>query len=238
MIIAIHQPNYLPWIGYFYKIARADTFVLLDNVQFSKNSYINRVKVLAGEEPRWLTVPVSVRLGDPIDRVMPARADWPDQHQDKLLQWYRRAAAFAEVWPTIEALYAAVPRADLATINRYFIEALCQRLGLTARLVVASQFATGEASGDERLIRLVRAIDPLGTYLSGRGGANYQEERKFTRAGLTLTYSDFVHPYYTQQGSAFIPGLSIVDALFHCGWAAVGRWLYGQGAAAPEPAHK
>ena len=75
-VVAVHQPNYLPWLGYFYKIACADVFIFLDDVQFSKNSYINRVRILHAQRSHWLTIPVSVTLGDPINRVRPARADW------------------------------------------------------------------------------------------------------------------------------------------------------------------
>src|SRR3546814_3690829 len=86
MIVAIHQPNYLPWLGYFHKIARADVFVFLDDVQFSKNGYTNRVRILGDGAARWLTIPAAVHLGDPIGAVRPARPDWcrSEEHTSEL----------------------------------------------------------------------------------------------------------------------------------------------------------
>ena len=80
MIVAIHQPNYAPWLGYFAKMARADVFVFLDDVQYTKNSYINRVQIDAGGTARWLTVPVSFSFRDPINRVRAANENWPRAH--------------------------------------------------------------------------------------------------------------------------------------------------------------
>src|ERR1043165_5716491 len=92
-IVAIHQPNYFPWLGYFAKMARSDAFVFLDDVQYSKNSYINRVQIKGKE---WLTVPVSHHLGDPINRVQCADPRWRAKHLDKLRATYAKTAHFDE----------------------------------------------------------------------------------------------------------------------------------------------
>ncbi len=223
--VAIHQPNYMPWLGYFWKIVRADIFIFLDDVQYSKNSLINRVRIRGGAEARWLTVPVSVHLGDAIAAVRPSRSDWATRHRDTVRQLYRRAAAFHETWPDIERLYQKVPDADLAAINRFLIERIAALLGLGCQFRPSSSLDVGCAVGDERLIRLARAIDPKATYLSGRGGASYQDPGKFRDAGLRLVYTDFVHPEYPQGTGAFVSGLSIIDALLHCGREAVSAWL-------------
>lgn len=218
MIVAIHQPNYMPWLGYFRKIAEADAFVFLDDVQYSKNSYINRVRIADARGARWLTVSVSARLGMRIDEVVPARADWRDAHLSSLRNAYRDAAAFRAVWPDIEALYAAAGGHDLASINRALIEGAVRRLGLACRFHASSAFDVGDASADDRLVRLVAVIDTGGAYLSGRGGARYQDPDKFAAAGLELRYLDFVHPVYDQGRVPFEPGLSLLDAVFRLGW--------------------
>ena len=92
------------------------------------------------------------------------------------------------------------------------------RLGISCRFEASSQFATDGLSSDDRLAALVAAIDPEGTYLSGRGGAGYQDPAKFAAAGLELRYTDFEHPSYDQGRPDFVEGLSIVDAVFHLGW--------------------
>ncbi len=217
-LIAIHQPNYLPWLGYFRKMALADTFVFLNDVQYSKNGYINRVQILHAGRPRWLTVPVSARLGEAIGAVGVADPNWARSHLGSLRNFYAGAPAFKSVWPGIQALYRDLPPGGLAVINEALIRRVCDGLALRMAFRHASEFDTGAAAADDRLIEIVRAIDPSGQYLSGRGGASYQDPEKFRAAGIGLAYTDFRHPEYAQQTDAFVPGLSILDAIFHLGW--------------------
>jgi hypothetical protein len=218
MIVAIHQPNYAPWLGYFAKMARADVFVLLDDAQYTKNSYINRVQIDAGGQARWLTVPVSYSFGDPINRVRTANENWPRAHGDTLRTHYAEAPAFRSVWPWLAERYAALPAANLAACNAALIAAIAERLGLGARLRNASELGAGDAKADDRLIALVKACGEGATYLSGRGGDKYQDPAKFAAAGVRLAYSDFAHPVYEQGHAEFLPGLSVLDAAFRIGW--------------------
>lgn len=226
MIIAIHQPNFLPWLGYFAKLTAADRLVLLDDAQFSKNSYINRVKVSGPSGPAWLTVPVKVSLGQTIAQVTPARADWAEAAGRKLEAYYRKAAAFREVHPVLCGLLAeATAQPHLAAINGFLLAALARRLGISTPLIQASTLGHEELAADDRLVALVHDLACGGTYLSGKGGAGYQDPEKFAQAGLTLRYLDFTPPPYDQGASAFSPGLSVVDALYHLGFAGTARLL-------------
>ena len=216
--VAVHQPNYLPWLGYFAKMARADVFVFLDDVQFSKQSYINRVQILGHNGSRWLTVPVRVSLGQAIKEVRPAKAGWARAHLDTLRGFYKAAPAFRSVWPDIEEIYGRLANGDLASNNRQLIENIAARLDLSPDFRASSEFATGAAASDDRLIAIVRAIAANGTYLSGKGGANYQDPVKFARAGFSLDYVEFSHPSYAQNTNEFVAGLSVLDAVFHLGW--------------------
>jgi hypothetical protein len=218
MIVAIHQPNYAPWLGYFAKMARADVFVLLDDAQYTKNSYINRVQIDAGGTARWLTVPVSYAFGDAINRVRAADENWPRAHCDTLRTHYAAAPAFREIWAWLAERYEALAASDLAASNEALIAAIAARLGIGAVLRKASDLGAGDAKADDRLIALVRACGPDAAYLSGRGGDKYQDPAKFVAAGVRLVYSDFVHPAYDQGHADFLPGLSILDALFRLGW--------------------
>ena len=217
-VVAIQQPNYMPWLGYFYKIAAADVFVFLDDVQFSKNSYINRAKILGNGESRWLSVAVSVHLGDAICAVRPTREDWSDAHLDTLRTFYGNAEAFDAVWPRVQEIYRSALGKNIAAINRALVEDLAGEMGLACRFVASSEIETGTATGDDRLVAIMSVLAPGGTYLSGKGGSNYQEPRKFANAGITLRYSDFRPPTYDQGGSDFVPGLSVLDAVFRMGW--------------------
>ncbi|MCW5771386.1 MAG: WbqC family protein [Rhodospirillaceae bacterium] len=224
MIVAIHQPNYVPWLGYFFKIERADVFVLLDDAQYSKNSYINRVGVDAGGVARWLTVPVSYSFGDPINRVRAADPAWTRSHCDTLRALYSRAPAFKSVWPWVSKHYAKLPGESLASSNRMLLESIAAELGLASRYRLASELGFADIKGDARLVELVRACGGL-AYLSGRGGANYQDPERFAEAGIRLVYSDFAHPIYDQGHGNFLPGLSVFDALFRLGWEGTAKLI-------------
>jgi len=225
MIVAIHQPNYLPWIGYFQKIATSDVFIFLDDVQFSKNGYTNRVKILGADGARWLTVPVSVRHGDPIDQVRPAKRDWPERHLDTLKNYYRRASNFHTVWPRLVEIFADIPNDSLARSNRYLVEAIGSELGLRCCYLASSAVPVNDKTGDDRLIALVSSVAPGATYFSGHGAANYQDESKFAAVGVELCYNDFAHPTYAQDQRTFVAGLSILDAILHLGWRGAAELL-------------
>lgn len=223
--VAIHQPNYAPWLGYFHKLARADVFVFLDDVQFSKGSYINRVQIADDGAARWLTQPVSVSLGTPIVDVRIARDDWKRAHLDTLRGAYSQAAAFKDVWPEVENIYETLPSDDLAQVNEALITALAGKLEIDTKTVRSSQVDTDGLAGDDRLVAIGRQLAPGGTYLSGKGGGNYQNPDKFASAGLGLEYTQFEHPVYHQGGRDFTQGLSVLDAVFHLGWAGTARLL-------------
>lgn len=219
--VAIHQPNYFPWLGYFAKIAAADAFVFLDDVQYSKNSYINRVKIRNGAE-RWLTVPVSAHLGDAIDAVRPAKPSWRRSHADLLANSYRKAAHRSEVLAIVRELLETAPDGSLAAINRFLVERVAALLGLECRFLASSEFDLGECAADDRLVALSARVAPDAFYVSGRGGAKYQDPGKFDAAGLGFGYLEFAHPIYAQGDAEFAPGLSVLDALFHAGVAGTG----------------
>lgn len=229
--VAIHQPNYLPWLGYFYKIAVADVFVFLDDVQFSKGSYINRVRILASGAARWLTIPVSSHLGDPINRVAAAKASWAQSHLDTLRGFYSAAPEFKSVWPSLGAIVGDSPKDNIAMSNRHIVECIAAELGLRCTFVASSDFEIEDCVSDDRLVRLTKGISAGGTYLSGRGGAKYQDEEKFAAAGLGFRYVEFDHPTYSQNASSFVSGLSVIDAIFHLGWSATSDLLHNDSAA-------
>ena len=130
MIVAIHQPNYLPWLGYFNKMHQADVFIFLDNVKFSKGSYTNRVRILSSKGPRWLTVPVKVKMGQKIFDVKPSRHGWQRSHIDLLRNEYAKAGQFARILPELKEELVALPEGNIAEINIMLIRTLASRLGI------------------------------------------------------------------------------------------------------------
>jgi len=217
MIVAIHQPNYLPWLGYFAKMAQADIFVFLDDVQFSKGSYTNRVQIARNGVPAWLTLPVRHDFGAPICKIEIAKADWSESHRSALSQAYRNARHFSSVWPEIEGWLTAAD-CSLSDVNIGLIRRFASRLGIETRLLTSSTLGIDADVADERLAKIVGTLAPGGTYLSGAGGAKYQSDDTFRAHGLSLGYSTFKPLPYARSGEAFLPGLSIIDAVAHLGW--------------------
>src|SRR5256885_665158 len=143
MIVAIHQPNFLPWLGYFYKLASTDAFVFLDNVQYSKNSFINRNRIKTPIGPQWLTVPVqtSGKFNQKINEVVILPdADWKRRHLNTLRTNYGRAPFFEEVFAMLNEEYALVERGTkLADFNVNLVLAICSYLGIESRKIRASE---------------------------------------------------------------------------------------------------
>jgi len=214
--VAIHQPNFLPWPGYFAKLMQADIFVLLDDAQFSKNNIINRVRILGDTAPRWLTLPVAMHLGQSIAETFPAKPDWRRAALALLHNTYGKAAHFKALWPGVESWFASAPDAGLAAINRHFITAIAGYLDIATPMHLSSALGIAGQS-DDRLVAIVQHLAPGGCYLSGKGGAGYQDPAKFSVAGLTLEYYRFTPRPYNQGRADFQPGLSVLDPLFHLG---------------------
>lgn len=226
-VAAVHQPNFIPWLGFFYKLAHADTFILLDTVQFSDGSYTNRVGVRSTEGARWLTVPVKHQFGQLIKDVAIAETEpWRAKHLAILRMCYGKYPLFDEVFPLVERWYAESVNDQLAAFNENIIRRVAELLGVHTEIVRSSALGcTG--SKTELILCLARSVG-ASVYLSGQGGATYQGEQGFRNAGIELRYSDFIHPVYPQRYVPFITGLSILDMLFSCGPLAVREVLHAR----------
>jgi len=217
MKVAIHQPNYLPWMGYFNKILLADVFIFLDDVQFSKGSYINRVRILSSKGPCWLTVPVKVKLGQKICDVKPSGDDWQFYQIDLLRDAYAKAKYQTKILLELKEELFPIPGGNIAEININMIRAIASRLDIQTSFLCSSGIKSS-GKGDDRLISLVKSVEEGATYLSGKGGAKYQNPTKFSDAGLSLEYIEFEQPQYDQGEGKFESGLSVVDCLMRYGW--------------------
>jgi hypothetical protein len=230
-VVTIHQPNFMPWLGFFHKMAQADAFILLDNVPFTKNSFQNRVKIKSAQGEQWLTVPVLTkgRFGQLTCEVLfNDDIRWRRAHLSALRTNYRRALHYEEVLTWLEPLYRDT-FTHLVTFNQALIEAIRHQLGLSVELLVASSMGV-EGTGAELLLRLAQAVGG-DVYLSGPSGRDYLDTAIFEEAGIEIRFQEFHHPTYPQLYGDFIPGLSIVDLLMNvCPSEAV---TYLQGALVP-----
>jgi hypothetical protein len=218
MIVSVHQPQYMPWLGYFDKIARSDAFVFLDNVQYKPREFQNRNKIRTKDGWLWLSVPViSKGKGRQVisDVRIDNELDWPKEHLMSLKTCYGRAKYFDRYFPFFEDLYGKSWE-SLALLNIYIIKYLLKDLSIDTPLYFESDLDITTAK-TERIVDICLKLK-ADTYLSGAGGRAYIEEDKFVSSGLKLSYQDFSHPVYTQQfmkaRSDFIPYMSIIDLLF------------------------
>lgn len=217
MIAAIHQPNFLPWAGFFHKMARADRFVFLDSVPFTKGGYTNRVRIKTASGPQWLTVPVlsKGKSGQPIREVQyDPVVDWRSKVVRTLQANYGRCPHYSLYAGPIEQILRTGGD-SLADLNIRLIEYVADLLDMRTPTTRSSQM-NSQGKAADLLIALCQELG-ADTYLSGSGAADYQDEQTFQKAGVRLTYTGFVHPTYPQAFGDFQAGLSIVDLLFHCG---------------------
>jgi hypothetical protein len=221
MIISVHQPQYIPWLGYFDKIARSDAFVYLDKVQYKPREFQNRNRIRTRDGSMWLTVPV-VCKGKSRQSISEAAIDnefgWQKQHLNSLKSWYGHARYFDSHLAFFEGIYSR-DWGKLADLNIHIIDYLLKALGISTPIYYESGLGT-EKMATDRIIELCRKLK-ADVYLSGSGGKNYLEEEKFPAAGIRLEYQHFTHPVYTQQFMSsekdFIPYMSIIDLLFNEG---------------------
>lgn len=215
MIVAVHQPQYLPWLGYFDKIDRADTFVFLDNVQYKKNEWQNRNRIRTTQGWQWISVPVLNQFAQQIKDVrINNRVRWKKKHFHALLYNYAKSRYFEEHRPFFERTYNRGWE-YLLDINTHVIEYLVSVLGINTEIVIASNLNVRNHP-TERLIDICKALG-ADTYLAGKGGYKYMDMEKFRQAEIKVLFQDFKHRAYSQLFGTFEPFMSVVDLLFNHG---------------------
>ena len=217
MLVAIHQPEHMPWLGFFEKMLRADLFVLLDDVQFSKGDFQNRNRVKGREGARWLTVPVVHKFPQRINVVEVAGNNWQAKHWKTLVSCYARAAHFETFAGPFADLYRQ-PWAKLSELNVAAIRVLARALGVEKEIIFSSRLAAGGRKS-ELVLNICRAVGAR-AYSSGRAGSTYLDASAFRRAGIEIVVQDFEHPVYEQlfmREQGFVPNLSALDLLFNRG---------------------
>lgn len=220
MIVTVHQPNYLPYLGFFQKMSRADVLVIYDTALYSNQLGFhnrNRIKTPLGEQ--WITVPVQHASLHELRDVRIVGTDWARQHRKMLEANYRRAPFYESYSKELQAALKR-PWTSLAELNEALIGLVASWLSIGTKTVRASTLPPPQtADPTEKLIHLVRTLG-ADTFLSGEGGHGYLDESKFT--DIRLQYDHFRATPYPQLFGPFIPNLSAVDAVFDCGESARG----------------
>lgn len=218
MIVTIHQPEYLPWIGFFDRIIKADVFVILDHVQYQKHGYINRNHIKTANGAEWLTIPVNKTLKQaPISKVeIRNNEDWQSKHYKSIIQNYSKAPYFKQYHDFIKKTYSTSWE-YISDLDTHLITELLKQLNIKRPIHKSSEMDI-EGESTDMLINICKRLK-ADTYLSGEGGKNYMDCDKFKEAGINVLFQSFTHPNYSQlhEKTGFLSHLSLIDLLFNHG---------------------
>lgn len=214
--VAIHQPDFVPYLGFFSKMQQADVFILYDTAQYSKNGYHNRNRIKTPRGPAWITIPVRSPGAKPIRSVtIDNSPNWGQRIWRTLEANYRRAPYFDSYSGMFEQALHQKKWTRLAELNTHLLQLARQLLSIDAKLVLASELVVDRSTDPTaKLVMMTRAAGG-DTYLSGPGGKDYLDTSQF--GDIRLEFAESPTVAYPQLWGAFAPNLSIVDALFNCG---------------------
>lgn len=217
MTIAIHQPNFIPWIGFFYKISHCDQFVLLDDVQYTKNSLINRNKIKSKTGEQWITMPV-LHSGNFGQRINETHLMCFEKYYIKFFRAMQMNYSKAPFYDEIMSLLVVDDFSCdiLSVLNEFLIRRISNYLEIQTPIIKSSELPAVEGSSTERLISICKSLGAE-RYLAGFGSKNYQDDALFHKYGIDPFVSSFAYPYYKQLHGAFLPNLSVVDVLMNNG---------------------
>lgn len=219
-IVAIHQPNYIPYLGYFYKMAKCDIFVFLDEVQYPRgHSFASRNRIKTPNCVIFITIPVRIPEGFKgkvkYNQVKFAHQKWKKKHLKTLEMNYKRARYFDEIFDIYKTQVIKV--SNFVDLNINLIKAFANYLEIDTKTIRLSEILTDFGQKTQLIIDICKKLN-CNQYLSGTGGGkDYNDVKMLNDNGIELIYSDFVHPQYPQLWGKFQPNLSIIDLLFNCG---------------------
>ena len=216
--VVISQPMYFPWVGMLEQMALADVWVHLDDAQFSKGGFFNRVQIKAIDGTPWLTVPLAEnKLGQPLNEAQPAAHDWQRKHLTTLQQAYAAAPYTTEMIALVERVLAA-GHAPLADLSAASLEALADLFGVLPQTLLHSSEMAVEGGGSARVLAICRELGAT-RYVTGQGAMDYLDHAAFEAAGIAVEYMDYEKRTYPQLHGDFTPFVSALDLLANCGQA-------------------
>jgi len=219
MIVSINQPAYLPWLGYFERIMSSDLHIVLDHVQFEKNSFVNRNKIRAGSSTCWLTVPVTTKglFGQLAisDLQIDTQQKWREKHWRTIEQNYKKAPYFSKYAEHLQSIYHR-PWDRLFDLQREMLTAVLGWLDIETQILYSSDLEPKHTK-DKMVLELCQSVG-ADLYISGALGRDYLDLDLFKQANLQVVFQDYQHPTYRQfQKGPFAPGMGIIDLMFNCG---------------------
>jgi hypothetical protein len=213
----IHQPDFMPYLGFFHRLLQSDLYIALDHVQFSKGGWHNRDKIKTPEGVKWLTLPVRLagRSYSPINEVrLKNSLNWKVTHLNQLERCYRGAVGFDEIFPELRDVYS-FDGDRMVDFNLHALAWLMEKFDVSVNMILSSTLAPRGAS-NEMLVDILTKVGAT-QYLSGIGARDYYKPSPFEAKGIQVLWQDFTHPVYQQRYGEFVPFLSSLDLLLNHG---------------------
>lgn len=235
MILTAHQPVYLPWLGLFHKIARADTFVSFNRVQYLPKDWNNRNKIKTSAGSIWLTVPVlkSGHRDKGIDEIEINNAiPWRRKHWRSICLNYSQAPFFGKYAPYLEGVYETDWR-YLTDLNEAMLQWFLDILGISVEFLKASNLEL-QGTKSDLVVDMCQQLS-ADAYIFGALGRDYAKVEDFESRGIKVVFQDYNHPEYPQLHGPFISHLSVLDLLFNCGPKSLDILMTGQEQLVYEP---
>ncbi len=215
-IIAIHQPNYIPWLGYFYKIYQSDIFVFLDDAQFSNQGMHNYSYIKTSSGSFRLKFPVQQSLGDRINAVSSKdELGWKEKHLAILENNYRNAKYFNEVYKDYKEVILQDYK-NIVDMNVELVKFFSDKLGFKTKFIISSELKIN-LTRTEKILAICNALG-ANIYYSGTGAKAYQTDEEFNAAGIELRYSVFQPFQYKQLWDGFQSNVTALDYFMNCGY--------------------
>ena len=224
MIVSVHQPNFFPWLGFFYKIKKSDIFVVLDHVQFTPKSYINRVKILINRNPEWITIPVVKGRKSILFTEICEFKNWRNKLNGTINHAFSKSPKFTDYIDSISKLIHNNSH-SLYDFNFEIIKYFLENLQIKVKVFRSSQIIKNKSKGSEMITQICKYCNAT-TYLSGDGSTDYEDKTKYVKNDIKYLMTNFKPRSYNQfNSSTFIPGLSILDALFNLGFEKLKKYI-------------
>ena len=216
--VVIHQPDFMPYLGFFHRLLYADLFVILDDVQFLKSGWHHRdqIKVPYGSKKIWITLStMKAPTNTNINQIILSMDDKAKRKLlNQIIENYRKSDFFKEIEPLVTKMIMNKEK-NLSLYNIDIIKELIYIFDIDINIIIASSLYH-EGKGNDMNVDILKKVNAT-HYLSGIGAKNYHDDEPFERTNIKVIWQDFQHPIYTQLHGDFIPYLSSIDLLFNCG---------------------
>lgn len=214
MIVSAHQPAYNPWLGYFHKLLLSDIFVIMDDVQFEKNSFINRNKIFQKPEGLMLTIPCNMKnyTDKSIKEIEISNDIWKKKHLSSLSQTYSKSSYFDKVFPIIEKALNLDSKLLIDYSNQLFMD-IVNYLKIDTKIIFASDLDIKSKKIDY-VIELTKKLNG-NIFIFGKLGQDYADVNYLNDNQIKSIFQDYQHPEYKQKGADFIPCLGIIDLIMN-----------------------